>query len=110
MLIQAKRRSKVKSNLCLEDLLPLPTHCPILGIELSYTPNIPGKREGNKASLDQIIPGKGYVRGNVVIISSRANRLKDNGSALEHRLISDFMTQYEENHHERITTNPSKEP
>jgi hypothetical protein len=66
-----------------------PTHCPILGIELNYE-----KRKGradDSPSFDQIRPGKGYVKGNVQIISLRANRIKNNGTAREHFLIWKHM-------------------
>jgi hypothetical protein len=42
-------------------------------------------------SLDKINPELGYVPGNVAIISYRANRIKNNGTAEEHRLIADWM-------------------
>lgn len=54
-----------------------PTHCPILGVELDYF----AERVGPYcASFDRIDPNLGYVKGNVQIISNRANRLKSNAS------------------------------
>lgn len=41
----------------------------------------------NSFSLDRIIPGKGYVVGNVRIISWRANQLKSNGTVEEFEKI-----------------------
>lgn len=68
--------------------LEWPTHCPILGIELNYFAE--GRQE-NSPSFDQIDAGKGYVRGNVQIISWRANRIKNNGTADEHRKIAEYL-------------------
>jgi hypothetical protein len=51
----------------------IPTHCPVLGIPLL---NGSGTFHDNSLSLDKIIPCKGYVKGNVCVISDRANRLK----------------------------------
>lgn len=68
--------------------LDWPTHCPILGMELDYFAE--GRQE-NSPSFDQIDAGKGYVKGNVHIISWRANRIKNNGTAEEHRKIADYL-------------------
>lgn len=65
-----------------------PTHCPILGIEIDYFAE---SRQENSPSFDQIDAGKGYVSGNVQIISWRANRIKNDGTAEEHRRIADFL-------------------
>ena len=66
------------------------THCPILGIELDYF-GISGKKEENSVSFDRIDSNKGYVPGNVQIVSWRANRIKNDGTAEEHRKIADFL-------------------
>lgn len=63
------------------------THCPLLGIPLTY-----GKYEGNTppnnyATLDKIDPTKGYVVGNVQIVSFRANTLKNSATIEEMRLM-----------------------
>lgn len=64
------------------DFHPFPTHCPILGIELTYLSTSRGALEST-ASFDKIIPSLGYVKGNVAIISMRANRLKNDASLEE---------------------------
>ncbi len=78
-LIQcAKRRAKKKGiefSITIEDL-HLPNRCPILGIELNH--NIGGVAQPNSPSIDRIDPHIGYVKGNVAIISVRANTLKSN--------------------------------
>ena len=68
--------------------LDWPTHCPILGLELDYFAE--GRQE-NSPSFDQIDAGKGYVTGNVQVISWRANRIKNNGTAEEHRKIAEYL-------------------
>ena len=68
--------------------LEFPTHCPILNIELDYFAE---QIQENSPSFDCIIPSKGYVKGNVAIVSWRANRIKNDGSAEEHRAIADFI-------------------
>lgn len=42
-------------------------------------------------SLDRIDPRKGYVKGNVWIISYRANLIKNDGTAEEHEMIAKAM-------------------
>ena len=71
--------------------LTFPTHCPILGIELDYFAE---NRAENTVSFDKINPKLGYVSGNVVIISWRANRIKNDGTADEHQKIADFLYQF----------------
>ena len=92
---RAKYRSK-KSNatrLGIEFTIPFsaiefPTHCPILGLELDYFAE--GVQE-NSVSFDRLDTTKGYIEGNVVVVSWRANRIKNNGTEGEHRLIADYL-------------------
>ncbi len=68
--------------------LDFPTHCPILGIELDYFAE--GRQE-NSVSFDRRDPNQGYILGNTFVISWRANRVKNNGTAEEHQLIADYL-------------------
>ena len=69
--------------------IEFPTHCPILGIQLNYF-NEDGWMD-NSPSFDRIDPKKDYIKGNVAVISMRANRIKNDGTAEEHQKIADFM-------------------
>lgn len=60
--------------------IDIPEYCPALGIKLSLT-NSPENKD-TSPSLDRFYPEKGYVKGNVRVISFRANRIK-NDSTLE---------------------------
>lgn len=75
LLTYARNRAKTKGvPFDIEHTdITVPTHCPILGVELEYMSK---ERGENSASLDRIVPALGYVRGNVIIISWRANRIK----------------------------------
>ena len=64
----------------------LVTHCPLLGMELTYAPYV-GATPDNYATLDKIDPAKGYVPGNVQILSFRANSLKADASIEEMELL-----------------------
>jgi len=70
--------------------IDFPTHCPVLGIELDYFAH--GRSE-NSPSFDRIDPSKGYISGNVAVISWRANRIKNDGTAEEHEKIAQFIRQ-----------------
>lgn len=57
-----------------EDLLPLPKTCPYLGLELDY--RVGNGRSLNSPSVDRIDNTKGYIKGNIEIVSSMANTMK----------------------------------
>lgn len=69
--------------------LTLPECCPVLGIPLDYSFG-KGTRGDNSPSIDQKIPGAGYTIDNIVVISWRANRIKNDGTPEEHQKIADF--------------------
>ena len=61
----------------------VPKTCPILGIP--FGPNT-GRGVGpwaDSPSLDRIIPAHGYVKGNIQVISRRANTMKSDASPAE---------------------------
>lgn len=84
---QNAKNTKWDWNITMSDLL-WPSHCPILGIELDWFAE---KRQENSPSIDRIDSNIGYEKGNVCIISWRANRIKNNGTKEEHQLIVDFL-------------------
>lgn len=57
----------------------IPEHCPYLGIRLQFGEK--GRPRFCSPSLDRIDPSKGYVPGNVRVISYMANAMKSNASA-----------------------------
>jgi hypothetical protein len=76
------------------DDLKWPTHCPILGIEINYKPgNV--QHDWNRWSIDRLDSSKGYVAGNVAVISLKANTIKSFGTAEEHERIAAWMRAYE---------------
>lgn len=90
MLRAARQRAKLKNvhfDLTIDDLpASLPETCPVLGIPILS--NVGGRKTTpNSPSLDRRIPSLGYVKGNVRIISHRANELKSNATVDELRLV-----------------------
>ena len=70
--------------------LGVPEVCPVLGIPLDWNSD---KTSDNSPSLDKFYPDKGYVKGNVQIVSYRANRLKNDGSPEEWLRIAEWCQQ-----------------
>jgi len=65
--------------------------CPILGIPL--IPGI-GAQSPNSPSLDRIIPSLGYVKGNIAVISYRANAMKNDATIDELESFSNNILSY----------------
>jgi len=90
LLWKAKARAKKKGlafDITKEDLY-IPEKCPILGIEISYKNKV---TSDNSPSLDRKDSSVGYVKGNVWIVSNRANTIKSSGTAEEHLKIYKAM-------------------
>jgi hypothetical protein len=85
------KKHKVPFDLTKEDLQPAPSHCPIFGLELIYSAIPRGTDRSASASLDRLIPSLGYVKGNISIISYRANTIKNDATAKELRAVADWM-------------------
>lgn len=81
-------------NLELSDIV-IPERCPVLGIELQASSRGKHGASPNSPSLDRIVPKLGYVKGNVRIISFRANAIKYNATAAELRLVADYAEKVE---------------
>ncbi len=60
----------------------MPRFCPALGIPL-YRAAGSAAQGPNSPTLDRIVPELGYVRGNVRVISSRANQIKSDATPAE---------------------------
>lgn len=101
MVRAAKARASkagVPFDLRPEDIT-IPFECPVLGIPIIVGSD---KASDNSPSLDRVVPLLGYVRGNVLVISNRANRIKNNATAPELRQVAEFF----ENHISKNWMNP----
>lgn len=90
LLTQARVRAKQKGlgcNLELADIV-VPPRCPVLGLPLVVAN---GKCAANSPSLDRIDPHRGYVKGNVVVISFRANTIKNDATIEELASVLEWL-------------------
>lgn len=88
MLLNARNRAG-KRGLAFdltEDQIVIPSHCPVLGIELTWE----GDR-ANSPSLDRLDNSKGYTLENCRMISFRANSLKSDATLEEMQSIVRYM-------------------
>lgn len=91
-LLQAAKSRAIKAgiafDLTVEDIAPLPARCPVFGIELKRS-----SVDDRDASytIDRFDNDRGYVRGNVAVISWLANRLKSDGTAAKLARIAEWM-------------------
>lgn len=94
MVQAAKTRAKKKGipfDITFEDFT-IPRYCPVLGIELKIGGGERYHATDATPSLDRINPRRGYVKGNVIVISMRANRIKNDGDAEEHIKVGNWLS------------------
>ena len=99
---KAKKRSEksgVPFNIERSDVI-IPETCPVLGIPLFITKGTIGD---NSPTIDKIIPEKGYVKGNIAVISARANRIKCDASLEEFELIYNWIKEQYENENGKLS-------
>jgi hypothetical protein len=92
MRLSAKARAKrdgLSFNLEMSDIV-IPDTCPVFGIPL-FVGN--RNQHENAPTLDKIIPELGYVKGNVRVISYRANRIRNDATLDELRKLVAFLEQ-----------------
>lgn len=87
--LKARAKKNLDFDLEMTDVV-IPEVCPILGIKLER--NI-GKLSGsqNSPSVDRIDNTKGYVKGNIQVISLRANVMKSDASPEELRKFANWI-------------------
>lgn len=91
MVTSSRQRAKEKElehNIDVKYLRTIATsHCPYLGVELHWQVQrglgVSNRVFPNSPSLDRIDSSKGYVKGNVAIVSHRANSIKRDATEVE---------------------------
>lgn len=90
------KRAGIPFEITVADII-VPSHCPVLGMPLviqhrrgAMQADIP-----NSPSLDRIDNTLGYVPGNVVVVSYRANRIKCDATVNDLEAVADFYRRLE---------------
>ena len=100
-------RDNVPFNLTLKDLVDIATdECPIFNTPFVWGASGLGKGKTrlDTPQLDKIHPEIGYVVGNIAFISSKANKMKDNGTMQDHYDIADWI--WNQTHAKKNTATP----
>lgn len=89
-LWRVKTRAKqndIPFDLTHDDIV-IPEKCPVLGIRLEIGE---GHAKDGSPSIDRLNPNLGYVRGNIRVISHKANTIKSNATLHELRSVVQYM-------------------
>jgi hypothetical protein len=65
--------------------------CPVLGIPLEFNMGKRDRHNYNSYSIDRIDSSKGYVKGNIQVMSKRANTLKSDATLEELEKLVAYM-------------------
>ena len=90
MVYSAMRRALalgIPFDITEEDII-VPEKCPIFGVTLTLGR---GGSCRNSPSLDRIIPKLGYIRGNIQVISQKANNMKNDASEEELKTFANWI-------------------
>lgn len=83
--LRAKKKN-IEFNIECSDIV-VPDICPVLGIKIEVGEKVICD---NSPTLDRIDISKGYIKGNIIVISNRANRLKNDATLNEIELIYNY--------------------
>lgn len=90
MLTEAKGRAKrngLRFNITIDDIV-IPAYCPVFNIPLFRGE---GRASNNSPSLDRKDNSLGYIKGNVFVISNKANSLKNNATIEDIESLLKYM-------------------
>ena len=85
---RARARSEGASFDLVESDVVVPAVCPVFGVTLVQAK---GQHRPNSPSLDRIVPVLGYTKNNVVVMSSKANLMKNDATIAELRQFAAWV-------------------
>jgi hypothetical protein len=68
-----------------------PERCPVFDVPFE----VGGRQSDFSATLDRLVAARGYVAGNLALISNKANCIKNNATASEIRRVADWLAEKE---------------
>ena len=80
---QSAKEKNLEFNLDVDDII-IPEYCPLLNLKLTFT--FTSENRESYYSIDRIDSSKGYIKGNVQIMSLKANTMKN--SATNEELVT----------------------
>lgn len=83
------RKRGLDFDITVEDIV-VPDRCPVFGMEIRHKFGS-GGADDRSPSLDRIDPSKGYIKGNIRVISHRANRIKSDASKEELVMLVEYV-------------------
>ena len=97
MLQHARNRARLNErefNITIDDI-KIPEFCPVVKIKLE------DGWDDNRScpTLERIDNSKGYIKGNILVVSALTNRIKNDGTWQEIMQVAKFYKQLEENKH-----------
>ena len=93
--LRARAKAKGLPFALTADDIHIPSHCPILGIPLQINKGRLGCTY-NSPSVDRFVAAKGYVPGNIFVISQLANQIKNAGTPDQVMAVGEWMKKIEE--------------
>ena len=89
---QRAKRAGLEHTISINDII-IPDYCPVFGIKLETGDR---KNHNNAPSIDRIDNNRGYVKDNIIVVSTRANILKKDASIDEIIMLAKFYTRLKE--------------
>lgn len=86
---RAKKKG-IDFNLDVDDI-KLPEFCPVLGMRLVIGNGVSARNAPDAPSIDRFDNSLGYVKGNIRVISNRANILKSDATIEEFTAVLAYM-------------------
>ena len=77
------------------ELIPKDLKCPVFGTKFSFGEGHNWKYKQNSMSVDRIDNNKGYSKDNLVIVSFKANTMKNSATLKELYQVADFYYELE---------------
>ena len=88
---QRARKFNLPFTLKVQDLREIiTTHCPVFDFKFEINKQNTKNNWETSPSLDRVVPSKGYVKGNIIIVSLLANSIKSSATPTQILKVGNF--------------------